>query len=231
MFSLHENLWPGDAPGPPNDISARHKEAARDGPSPRKPEAERRSRTIGVRARPDRRTGLPDPHRLRTRRSSRSPGRAKPVPPTGTYGWDPFRPPSVRGGEGTRPRREERTESVPEAGGTGAEAVVTQTRSLAGHFRGLTREADWRRPAVIGWRRENIRRPADQGGPADPQIRERRRSGILPGDRRGRSAPRQPRGYTGGMLACVHQSCRFPRDLHDRVTGKARAVERPQRRA
>ena len=24
-FSLHENLWPGDAPGPPNDISARHK--------------------------------------------------------------------------------------------------------------------------------------------------------------------------------------------------------------
>ncbi len=100
---------------------------------PRKPEAERRSRTIGVRVGPDRRTGLPDPLRLCARRSSQSPGRAEPVPSTGTYGWDPFRPPSVRGAEGTRPRREERTESVPDAGGTGAEAVATQTTSLAGH--------------------------------------------------------------------------------------------------
>ena len=80
---------------------------------PRKPEAERRSRTIGVRAGPDRRTGHPDPLRLCARRSSR--------------------PPSVRSGEGTRPRREERTESVPDAGGTGAEAVATPTTSLAGH--------------------------------------------------------------------------------------------------
>jgi len=103
---------------------------------PRKPEAERRSRTIGVRAGQDRRTGLPDPLRLCARRSSRSPGRAEPVPLTGTFGWDPSRPPSVRGGEGTRPRREERTESVPDAGGTGAEVVATQTTSLAGHSAG-----------------------------------------------------------------------------------------------
>ena len=55
-------------------------------------------------------------------------------------------------------------------------------------------------------------------------------SAAAAGVRRG-GVPRQPRGYTVGKLACVHQSCRFPRDLHDRVTGKARAVERPQRRA
>ena len=32
-------------------------------------------------------------------------------------------------------------------------------------------------------------------------------------------------------VACLYQSCRFPRDLHDRVTGKARAAESPQRGA
>ena len=88
VFLFHKNLWPGDAPGPPNDLSARHKEAARHGPIP----ASRRSCTIGVRAGPDRRTGLPDPLRLCAHRSSPSPGRAEPVPPTGTFGWDPFRP-------------------------------------------------------------------------------------------------------------------------------------------
>ena len=42
-------------------------------------------------------------------------------------------PASVRVGEGTRPWREERTKSVPEAGGTGAEAVPPPTTPLAGH--------------------------------------------------------------------------------------------------
>jgi len=100
---------------------------------PRKPEAERRSRTIGVLAGPDRRTGLPGRLRLCARRSSPSPGRAEPVPPTGTFGRDSFRP----GWERIRPRLKERTESVPEAGGTGAEAVATLP--LAGQLRGLTR--------------------------------------------------------------------------------------------
>jgi len=36
-------------------------------------------------------------------------------------------------GKGTRPRREGRTESVPEAGGTGAEEVATPTTLTAGH--------------------------------------------------------------------------------------------------
>ena len=36
-------------------------------------------------------------------------------------------------GKGTQPRREGRAESVPEAGGTGAEAVATSTRPTAGH--------------------------------------------------------------------------------------------------
>ena len=34
MFLIHKNLWPGDAPGPPQRLSARHKEAARHDPSP-----------------------------------------------------------------------------------------------------------------------------------------------------------------------------------------------------
>ena len=64
-----------------------------------------------------------------------------------------------------------------------------------------------------------------------PRPVPRQRCGTL-GDLKGGAAPpRQPRGYTVGMLACLYQSCRFPRDLHDRVTGKARAVESPQRRA
>ena len=37
-------------------------------------------------------------------------------------------------GKGTRPRREGRTKSVPEAGGTGAEAVATPTTPPAGHY-------------------------------------------------------------------------------------------------
>ena len=36
-------------------------------------------------------------------------------------------------GRGTRPRREGRTQSVPEAGGTGAEEVATPTTPTAGH--------------------------------------------------------------------------------------------------
>ena len=64
---------------------------------------------------------------------------------------------SVRGWEGTRPRREGRAESVPEAGGTGADAVATPTRPPAGHDAGLTRETGRPRPVVIGGRRENIR--------------------------------------------------------------------------
>ena len=38
VFSLHENLWPGDSPGPPQRHSARHKDAARHGPSPEPPQ-------------------------------------------------------------------------------------------------------------------------------------------------------------------------------------------------
>ena len=42
-------------------------------------------------------------------------------------------PPSFRVGKGTLPRQEGRTESVPEAGGTGGEAVATPTPPSAGH--------------------------------------------------------------------------------------------------
>ena len=52
--------------------------------------------------------------------------------------------------------------SVPEVGGTGAEAVATPTTPARRSLRGLSREADERRPAVIGRRRENIQRLADR---------------------------------------------------------------------
>ena len=79
-------------------------------------------------------------------------------PPTGTFGWDPLRPPSVRGWGG---------DSTP-AGGTDE---VRPGRRGDGR---RSREADGHRPAVIGRRRENIRRLGD---PGDPN-RERRRSGT-----------------------------------------------------
>ena len=49
MFSLHENLWPGMPPDPPNDIFRVPPKEAANMARPRKPDAERRSRTIGVR--------------------------------------------------------------------------------------------------------------------------------------------------------------------------------------
>ena len=70
-------------------------------------------------------------------------------------------PPEV--GKGTRPRREGRTESVPEAGGTGAEEVATTTTPTAGHFCGLARSRRPRRAVIGGAGRENIGRVAAQG--------------------------------------------------------------------
>ena len=51
-------------------------------------------------------------------------------------------------------------------------------------------------------------------------------SATAAGVRRG-GVPRQLRCMTRGSLACFPYSCRYPRDLHHRVSGKARAVERP----
>ena len=70
-------------------------------------------------------------------------------------------PPEV--GKGTRPRREGRTESVPEAGGTGAEEVAATTTPTAGHFCGLARSRRPRRAVIGGAGRENIGRVAAQG--------------------------------------------------------------------
>ena len=47
-------------------------------------------------------------------------------------------------GRGAQPRREGRAESVPEAGGTGAEAVATPDHAARRSLRGLTREIDGR---------------------------------------------------------------------------------------
>ena len=170
-------------------------------PVPASPRPNAGAARIGVRAGPDRRTGLPDPLRLCARRFSRSPGRAEPVPPTGTFAWDPSRPPAARGGEGTRPRREERTESVPDAGGTGAEAVATQTTSLAGHSADSAAKADGRRPAVIGRRRENIRRLADRRDLRTPNRERRRSGGELPW---GSEGAQPPASLRRGLTECGH---------------------------
>ncbi len=46
---FHENLWPGGYPPDPRNDIPRATRRPRDMVRPRKPEAERRSRTIGVR--------------------------------------------------------------------------------------------------------------------------------------------------------------------------------------
>jgi len=73
----------------------------------------------------------------------------------------------------------------------------------------------------------------------DGRIRRRVQRQLRAVCRRGLEGARPPASLSWGtrsvatesMLACFYQSCRFPRDLHDRVTGKARAAESPQRRA
>ena len=69
------------------------------------------------------------------------------------------------------------------SGGNGDHAA---RRSL----RGLSREADGRRPAVIGRRQENVRRPVDRGDLRTPTANAAG-AGVVPGVRGG-AAPRQP---------------------------------------
>ena len=65
-------------------------------------------------------------------------------------------------------------------------------------LRGLRREADGRRPAVIGRQRENIRRLADRGDLWTPQPRRLPERGFALGVRGG-AAPRQPPQGTHGV--------------------------------
>ena len=64
--------------------------------------------------------------------------------------------------------------SVPEAGGNRRRSGGDPDHAARRSLRGLSREADGHRPAVIGRRWENTRRLADRGDPN----RERLRSGI-----------------------------------------------------
>ena len=102
-------------------------------------------------------------------------------------------PPAFRGGEGTRPRREERTASVPGGRGdrrrSGGNADHAARRSL----RELSRE--------VGGGTSG---DGPTGGTFGRPNRERWRSGVCPGDRRGRSTPSPARGYTEGKLASGH---------------------------
>ena len=75
---------------------------------------------------------------------------------------------------------------------SGGNADQVARRSL----RGLSREADGHRPAVIGRRRENIRRRADRGDLRTPTANAAG-AGFSRGSKGGGSTPRQPRGYTG----------------------------------
>ncbi len=99
-------------------------------------------------------------------------------------------------GKGARPRRRDGRSPVPEAGGTGAEAVATPTAPSPVTTRTRPRNPRLRR-AMIGGRQENIRQPAGWtgrpgGSRADSPNRERCRSGGFPGGSKGGgSTPRQ----------------------------------------
>ena len=108
--------------------------------------------------------------------------------------WSSSRP--GLGRKGTRPRREGRAESVPEAGGTGAEAVATPTTPPAGH----DAESRANAPASTGGDRWSAGEHPATGtwGSSDPAEvaelwnRERCRSGGFSGGiEGGRSTPRQ----------------------------------------
>ena len=94
--------------------------------------------------------------------------------------------------EGLTPA-EGRAESVPEAGGTGAEAVGTPTAPTAGHDAELSpaRIDDLDR-RLIGGQQGNVRRRAlGRSARRKPHVlpsRDRRRSGGFRGDRRGAAA-------------------------------------------
>ena len=197
MFSFHENLWPGDAPGPPE----RHFRAPRGGrPAwsvPRKPQAERRSRMIGVRAGPDRRTGLPD--LLRALRPPVLPvSGAGGARPSDRAVWTGFVPPPLPSGVGGDLTPAGGTDGV-RAGGrgdrrrSGSNTDHVARRSL----RGFSRAADWHRPVVIGRRRENIRRRADRGTFC-PQPRMRPERGLC----RGSEGARPPASLRRGLTEC-----------------------------
>jgi len=176
VLLFHKNSGWGMPPDPPTTFRSPPDEAARHGPSPEVRGRTFVSRAIGVLAGPDRRTGLPDLLRLCARRSSPSPGRAEPVPPTGTFGRDSFRP----GWERIRPRLKERTESVPEAGGTGAEAMATPPPPPR---RSTPRTHP--KPTVGG----RVRGLSDPTEVAEPPNRERCRSGVFVGGVEGGGAP------------------------------------------
>ena len=183
MLLFHKNSGRGMPPDPRHDLSCATRRGRPTWPGPGSPRPDFVSRAIGVLAGPDRRTGLPGPLQPCARRSSPSPGRAEPVPPTGTFGRDSFRP----GWEGTRPRLKERTESVPEAGGTGAEAVATPPTPPRRSLRGLSREADG---GTSG--------DGPPGGTFGRPNRERCRSGGLSWGSKGAEHPlASPRLYRG----------------------------------
>ena len=155
---------------------------------PRKPEAERGSRTN---------------RRERGTRPADRPPRPAPalrppvLPVSGAGGsrpsdrdvWIGSVPPSLRPGWGGDSTPAGGTDGV-RAGGrgdrrrSGGNADHVARRSL----RGLSREADGHRPAVIGRRRNNIRRRADRGDLRPPN-RERCRSEVCAGGQRGRGPP------------------------------------------
>ena len=185
-FRFTKTSGRGDAPGPPNNIFRAPRGGRPAWSVPRKPQGERRSRMIGVRAGPDWRTGLPDllrssaaagPPRLRGGRSpSLRPGRLDGIRSA------PFRPgrgfdPGRRNGRCPCRRPGDRRRS-------GGNADHVARRSL----RGLSRES--RRASTGGDRPPSGDHPATgrPGGPSDPN-RERCRSGVCAGGQRGRGPP------------------------------------------
>ena len=158
-----------------------------------------KSRMSSVRAGLDRRTGLPD--LLRALRPPVLPvsgaGGARPSDRAVWTGFvpSPFRPgwggdlTPAGGTDGVRARgRGDRRRS-------GGNADQVARRSL----RGLSREADGHRPAVIGRRRENIRRRADRGDLRTPTA-----NAAGAGLCRGSEGARPPASLRRGLTECGH---------------------------
>jgi len=126
-----------------------------------------------------RRAGRPVPCRRRDSVGAGAPGRAR-----RSSRW--IGPPAGRDGKGTRPRREERTESVPEAGGTGAEAVATPTTLPAGHSANSAGKPRAEHPATG--------RPRE---PSDLPTANAAGAGFVPGIEGGGAPLASPRLYRG----------------------------------
>ena len=200
MLTLHVNLWPGDHPRTPRTTF---------------PRATRRPPGMVCPLHAPGRTQEPHDQRARGTRPADRPPRPAP-------GSAPAGPPRLRGGRSPslRPGRLDGIRSLPLPSGVGRRFDPgrrngrSPCRRPGGPApkrwqrrpsrspvtpRGLSREADGHRPAVIGRRRENIRRRADRG-----DLRTATANAAGAGLCRGSEGARPPASLRRGLTECGH---------------------------